>query len=194
MLLGKRGKRGNRSNRGQHGRRATRRLAIPIALTTVSAVALTGLAAAPSLAASRPGWADTDSLTVRVHALSPGAGQRYAAVILTNKTDTSVRTQGYVGLQLLNAHGGKVTTQVVRDPGSTPQLTLKPGQSVYTVLHWTVVPATGEPTKAEKNPTRLEVTPPDSYRHLTTAWTLGEVLQHGRIDITPLAMGTGPAA
>jgi len=52
--------------------------------------------------------------------------------------------------------------------------------------------AAGEPTKAEKNPTLLEVTPPDSRRHLNTAWKLGEVLQKGRIDITPLAKGTGP--
>ncbi|GGR08492.1 hypothetical protein GCM10010251_25130 [Streptomyces aurantiogriseus] len=54
------------------------------------------------------------------------------------------------------------------------------------------MPAAGEPTKAEQNPTRLEVTPPDSVHHLNTAWKLGEVLQKGRIDITPLAKGTGP--
>ncbi|WP_449342260.1 DUF4232 domain-containing protein [Streptomyces aurantiogriseus] len=71
-------------------------------------------------------------------------------------------------------------------------ITLKPGQSAYTRLHWGDVPAAGEPTKAEQNPTRLEVTPPDSVHHLNTAWKLGEVLQKGRIDITPLAKGTGP--
>lgn len=172
----------------------TRFLALPLALSTVATAAVVGLTTAPAQAATRPGWADTTSLSVHVRGLSPGAGQRYAAVVLTNKTDSAVRTEGYVGLQLRNARGEAVPTKVVRDPGRTPQLTLKPGQSVYTLLHWTVVPADGEPTKAERNPTRLEVTPPDAHRHLTTAWTLGEVLQHGRIDVTPLAKGTGPAS
>ncbi|MFJ5261427.1 DUF4232 domain-containing protein [Streptomyces sp. NPDC088387] len=170
----------------------TRRLATPLALTAVTAVAVVGLTAGTSQAATRPGWADTSSLSVRIRPLNPGAGQHYAALVLTNKTHKTVRTQGYVGLQLLGAHGKDVTTHVVRDRGHAAQLTLKPGQSVYTRLHWTVVPGNGEPTKAEKNPTKIEVTPPDSRHHLTTAWKLGEVLQKGRIDITPLAKGTGP--
>lgn len=171
------------------------------ALAAASALALVGLTAGVSQAAvasqsrttaARPAWADTSSLSVRIHALDPGAGQRYASVVLTNKTHKTVRTQGYVGLQLLNSHGKNVTTHVVRDSGHTPLITLKPGQSVHTTLHWTVVGAKGEPTKAEKNPTRVEVTPPDSRHHLTTAWKLGDVLQKGRIDITPLAKGSGP--
>ncbi len=170
----------------------TRAVVIPTALSALSAAALIGITASPSQAATRPGWADTSSLSVRVHALDSGAGQRYATVVLTNKTHRTVRTQGYVGLQLLNSHGTFVTTHVVRDHGRAKQITLKPGQSAYTRLHWGDVPGAGEPTKAEKNPTRLEVTPPDAYRHLNTTWKLGEVLQKGRIDITPLAAGTGP--
>ncbi|MGW0514288.1 DUF4232 domain-containing protein [Streptomyces olivaceoviridis] len=172
--------------------RRTRLLVAPAALSALSAVALIGVAAGPSQAATRPGWADTSALSVRVHALDSGAGQRYATVILTNKTHKTVRTQGYVGLQLLDAHGKDVPTHVVRDRGRAEPITLKPGQSAYTRLHWGVVAGAGEPTKAEKDPTRLEVTPPDSRSHLNTAWKLGEVLQKGRIDITPLAKGTGP--
>ncbi|WP_338704233.1 DUF4232 domain-containing protein (plasmid) [Streptomyces sp. Q6] len=168
------------------------RLVTPAALSAVVAAALVGVTAGPSQAATRPGWADTSSLSVRVHALDSGAGQRYAAVILTNKTHKTVRTEGYVGLQLLNSHGKDVATRVVRDRGRAVPITLKPGQSAYARLHWGEVPAAGEPTKAEKNPTRLEVTPPDSRHHLNTAWKLGEVLQKGRIDITPLAKGAGP--
>lgn len=168
------------------------RLVTPAALSALAAAALVGITAAPSQAATRPGWADTSSLSVRVHALDSGAGQRYATVILTNKTHKTVRTEGYVGLQLLNSRGKDVPTHVVRDEGRTPLITLKPGQSAYTRLHWAAVPAAGEPTKAEKNPTRLEVTPPDSRHHLNTTWKLGEVLQKGRIDITALAKGTGP--
>ncbi|MFE1197451.1 DUF4232 domain-containing protein [Streptomyces olivaceoviridis] len=172
--------------------RRTRLLVAPAALSALSAVALIGVAAGPSQAAARPGWADTSALSVRVHALDSGAGQRYATVILTNKTHKTVRTQGYVGLQLLDAHGKDVPTHVVRDRGRAEPITLKPGQSAYTRLHWGVVAGAGEPTKAEKDPTRLEVTPPDFRGHLNTAWKLGEVLQKGRIDITPLAKGTGP--
>ncbi|MFJ3672443.1 DUF4232 domain-containing protein [Streptomyces sp. NPDC090106] len=170
----------------------THHLVTPAVLSVLSAVALIGVTAGTSQAATRPGWADTSSLTVRVHALDSGAGQRYATVILTNKTHKTVRTQGYVGLRLLNSHGKEVPTRVVRDHGRTALITLKPGQSAYTRLHWGDVPAAGEPTKAEKNPTRLEVTPPDSYKHLNAAWKLGEVLQKGRVDVTPLAKGTGP--
>ncbi|GGZ02872.1 hypothetical protein GCM10010300_53570 [Streptomyces olivaceoviridis] len=170
----------------------TRRTRLFVAPAALSAVTLIGIAAGPSQAATRPGWADTSSLSVRVHALDSGAGQRYATVILTNKTHKTVRTQGYVGLQLLDPHGKDVPTHVVRDRGRAEPITLKPGQSAYTRLHWGAVAGAGEPTKAEKDPTRLEVTPPDSRHHLNTAWKLGEVLQKGRIDITPLAKGTGP--
>jgi len=170
----------------------TRHLAAPIALTAVTALTVVGLTAGTSQAATRPAWADTSSLSVKVRPLDPAAGNRYAVVVLTNKTDKSVRTQGYIGMQLLNAQGKDVTTHVVRDSGHAAELTLKPGQSVYTRLHWAAVPGAGEPTKAEQNPTKVEVTPPDSRHHLTTTWKLGEVLQKGRIDVTPLAKGTGP--
>ncbi|CAM5615203.1 DUF4232 domain-containing protein [Streptomyces aurantiogriseus] len=78
-------------------------------------MALIGVTAGTSQAATRPGWADTSSLSVRVHGLASGAGQRYATVILTHKTHKTVRTEGYVGLQLLNSHGKDVPTRVVRD-------------------------------------------------------------------------------
>jgi hypothetical protein len=168
----------------------TRPLVAPVTLSTVAAPAVVGIAAGPSQAATRPGWADTSSLSVRIHLLDSSAGQHYATVILINRTHKTVRAQGYVGLKLLNSHDTDVTTRVVRDPGRAVLLTLKPGQSAYTRLHWGDVPATGEPTKA-KNPTRLEVTPPNSYRHLTTTWKGGEVLQKGRINNTPLVKGTG---
>ncbi|MEU0950714.1 DUF4232 domain-containing protein [Streptomyces canus] len=171
------------------------------AIAAASAMALVGLTAGVSQASTasqartlvaQTSWADTGDLKVQIHALNAGAGQRYASVVLTNKSRKSVRTQGYVGLQLLNSAGKNVTTHVVRDPGHPKLITLKPGQSAYTELHWSVVGAKGEPTKAEKNPAKLEVTPPDSRHHLTTSWKLGEVLQKGRIDVTPLAKGTGP--
>jgi hypothetical protein len=170
----------------------TRRLATPLTLTAASAVALVGLAAGTSQAATQPPWADTSSLSVRIHALNSAAGNHYASVVLTNKTRHTVRTEGYVGLQLLNSRNKDVTTHVVRDRGHVAPITLKPGQSAYTRLHWSVVPGHGEPTSAEKNPSKLEVTPPDSRNHLTTTWKLGDVLQKGRIDITPLAQGSGP--
>ncbi|CAM5326279.1 DUF4232 domain-containing protein [Streptomyces canarius] len=173
--------------------RRTLHLLTPVALSALSAVALIGITAGPSQAATRSGWADTSSLSVCVHGLDSGAGQRYATVVLMIKTHKTVRTQGYAGLQLLNSRGRDVPTQVVRDRGRAELITLKPVQSAYTRLHWADVPAAGGPTKAEKHPTRLEVTPPDSLHHLDTPWKLGDVLQKGRIDITPLVKGTGPA-
>jgi hypothetical protein len=115
---------------------------------------------------------------------------------LTNTGSTSCRLQGFVGLQLLGANGGKLPTDVVRDHsgGSAELLTLAAHGTVWTRLHWGAVPSGKEPVSGacEGTPHKTEVTPPDSYTHLTVNWGFGAVCEGGRIEVLPLAAGHGP--
>jgi len=127
--------------------------------------------------------------------LSPGAGQRYAALVLTNRSGHPCQTFGYVGMQLLDSAGRPAPTRVTRArPPAPTVLTLAPDGSAFTVLHWTVVPGAGEPATGdcEPDPAAAQVTPPDETTQQVVAWTLGPVCQLGAVDTVALAGGAGP--
>ncbi len=94
-------------------------------------------------------------------------------------------------MQLLNAQGGALATDAVRDHTLTPQrIVLAPGAQAYAQLHWSVVPGTGDSgAPCSSAPARVEITPPDAYTHLTIRWAGGTVCEHGRIDVQPLVLG-----
>jgi hypothetical protein len=144
--------------------------------------------AAQSAAVPPCGTAD---LRVQIEQGSPGAGQRYAMLVLTNKSHRSCHTYGYVGMQLLNGRGGALPTDLVRDHSQTPhRIVLAPGAQAYTQLHWSVVPGTGDSgAPCSSAPARVEITPPDAYTQLTIRWGGGDVCEHGRIDVQPLTLG-----
>lgn len=147
-----------------------------------------GSAAAP--------WCRTGALSASVRPLNSAAGNRYAALVLTNDSDSACRTRGWTGLQLVKENGANVPTQVVRDRSRTPaMLTLAPGSAAWSRLHWTVVASGSDDASGACRPTpaELEVIPPDTYHHTDAAWRLGEVCDAGRIDALPLAKGAGPA-
>jgi hypothetical protein len=142
-------------------------------------------------------WCTTGALKASVRPLQPGAGQRYAALVLTNTSGTACRTRGYVGMQLMTAGGRKVPTDVVRDGSGSPVLVrLAPGGSAWSELHWTVVATGDEPTTGDCRPAAAtaRITPPDQYSGVSARWGLGPVCAGGRIDATPLAAGTGPSS
>lgn len=143
-----------------------------------------------------PGRCHTAGLAVTVRDLSPGAGQRYAALVLTNRSGADCTSYGYVGMQLLDANRRPVPTNLVRDRTPAPRsVLLLPGASAWTLLHWTVVPGAHESgRRCEPTPAYAEVTPPDETTQLVAAWLGGSVCQSGRIDTTALAAGTGPAS
>jgi hypothetical protein len=117
-----------------------------------------------------------------------GAGQRYATVALTNRSATTCAIYGYGGLQLLDAAKGPLPTQLRRvSPPAAGRLSLRPGASASSQLHWSAVPGTGEPVSAtcEPVPRFVRVIPPDEYGSLIVPWTLGPVCQHGAIDQQP---------
>jgi len=168
-----------------------RRLA-PLVGLALAAGAMAG-AGAPAAQAVPAPFCTADQLSVSVTPGSPGAGQRYATVILRNRTvGIACRIRGYVGLGLLGRSGRTVPTDAVRDH-SRPSRTvlLRPGQRAAANLHWTAIPGTGEPvySACEPTPVRLQVTPPDARVQLLTPWRFGPVCLHGRIDVRPLTRG-----
>ena len=155
-------------------------------------------AASPRATASNSGTASTGQcrtvdLAATLRAGSPGAGQRYATIVLRNTSGTPCTIHGYGGGQLLDAHGKPVPTTVVRDAGPVTTIRLVPGKVVSSLLHWTAISGNGEPQtgNCEPVPATLEVTPPNERTSLRVKWTLGPVCQKGRIDQQPFVAGAG---
>lgn len=144
-------------------------------------------------AEGRPPWCATDALSVSLSPGRPAAGNRYAALALTNSSGTDCRTQGWPGLQLTGADGEPVPTDVVRDRSRPSRpLTLAPGAAVSARLHWTVVPSEGDPADGKcPEPAGLRVIPPDERTAKRAAWELGTVCGAGEIEVTALAAGPG---
>ena len=152
-----------------------------------------GLAAAGSAgAAPATGRCSTADLSVQLKPGSPGAGQRYATVVLTSTSGHACTVRGYGGLALLGAPGQGVPTDLRRLPSPGPQtVSLAPGGSARSLLHWTVVPAGDEPgTACEPSATTVVVTPPDQTTAALVPWTFGPVCQHGLIQQTAYVPGS----
>jgi hypothetical protein len=147
-------------------------------------LAVSGLAVPPPAGAATTGSCRTADLSVQLEPGSPGAGQRYATVVLTNSGSRTCTVHGYGGVALLGAPGQGVPTDVRRVVDPPPQtVSLPRGASARSLLHWTVVPADDEPG-AECQPTAgaVVVTPPDQTTAALLPWTFGPVCQHGLIQ------------
>lgn len=122
---------------------------------------------------------------------SPGAGQRYATLTLTNKSAHTCVTGGYVGLGLLNGRGHEVATNAERiDFSAARTLYLRPGAKATSQMHWSVINGTGDTSRGPcfVAPRSILVTPPNSYISLRLRWRMGTVCERGTITITPLAI------
>jgi hypothetical protein len=121
----------------------------------------------------------------RVEPGEPGAGQRYARLVVTNAGGAACTLYGYGGLQLVDGSGRPVPTDLRRNEQPGPAMVrLAPGQSAAKNLHWTVVPGSGESDTGPCEPAAatISVIPPDETQPLRTAWNFGEVCGHGQID------------
>lgn len=115
----------------------------------------------------------------------PGAGQRYATLLVTNTGKVSCTLYGYGGLALLDKSGNALRTQLERRPNPGPKLvTLRPGAKAGKELHWGAVPGQGEPTSGpcQPEPAKISVIPPDERAPFEVAWSFGPVCQQGRIE------------
>jgi hypothetical protein len=143
----------------------------------------------PSPADAAPERCHTDELAAGLHAGSPGAGQRYATLRLTNRSERRCTIFGYAGAQLLRA-GRRVPTVIVRDRSRMPKrVTLRPGQHAAASWHWGAIPGASDAQSGPCQPLARSVliTPPDETRPLRRRWRFGRVCQGGRIDERPFS-------
>lgn len=127
----------------------------------------------------------TSELTGSLVPGSPGAGQRYATVVLENTGGHTCTVHGYGGIGLVNSAGAALPTQQVRVPSPAPTtVTLAPHGTVRSQLHWSAVPGAGDATNGPCQPTpaALQVIPPDETDHLSIPWNQGPVCEGGRIQ------------
>ena len=116
---------------------------------------------------------------------SPGAGQRYATIVLTNAGTRTCTVLGYGGVGLYAADGTALPTHQVRVPSPAPQTVLvRPGISVSSQLHWSVVAGAGDAQTGACQPVAatLRIIPPDETTALAVPWTGDPVCEGGTID------------
>ncbi|GAA2680907.1 MULTISPECIES: DUF4232 domain-containing protein [Actinosynnema] len=127
------------------------------------------------------------SLAGRFQPTDAGAGNRYGTFVVTNTGDRPCTLTGYSGLQLLDAAGRPVPTDLVRTgtPGPEP-VVVEPGASASANLRWTVVPTGDEPVEGpcEPQPASAAAIPPDETQPLTVTWVAGPVCGGGKIEIS----------
>ncbi|MBP2705306.1 DUF4232 domain-containing protein [Microbispora sp. RL4-1S] len=129
----------------------------------------------------------TTALKAKIDGQDAGAGQRYAALVLTNTSSSACWVYGYPGLIMIDSHGDALRTRVRRESARPHRVTLRPRASAHARLHWTVVP-NGAETRCP-SAARLMVIPPDETAHLEIPFRAAPC-DDGRIDVTPLAPGS----
>ncbi|MEV4184746.1 DUF4232 domain-containing protein [Streptosporangium canum] len=129
----------------------------------------------------------TGALAARVGAVDAGAGQRYAPLVVTNRSARTCWVYGFVGLIMIDRNGDALRTRTRRESVQPHRVTLRPGAGAHARLHWTEVPS-GRETRCPAA-ARLMIIPPDEVAHLEIPFTAA-VCDDGRLDITPMAPGT----
>jgi Ricin-type beta-trefoil lectin domain/Protein of unknown function (DUF4232) len=113
-----------------------------------------------------------------------GGGQGMT-LILTNHSSRSCYLYGYVGLGLLGGHltfPGPLPTHVTRISAPHRLVRLHPGGNAQALLTWHNSTLAGGWLEY---PQRVEITPPDAYRHLIGIWPKVPV-NSGQIAVWPL--------
>ncbi|HEX2132108.1 MAG TPA: DUF4232 domain-containing protein [Actinophytocola sp.] len=114
-----------------------------------------------------------------------GAGNRYANLVVTNKSQETCTLYGYGGLEFIDADGQPNPTDLVRTPNPGPSLvTLAPGQSAAKKLHWGVVPTGDEPATGPCQPPSagIRVIPPDDTQAFIVTYDFGSVCDGGHVE------------
>ncbi|KAA9373423.1 DUF4232 domain-containing protein [Microbispora cellulosiformans] len=138
--------------------------------------------------AKAPARCRTTGLRARVGRQDPGAGNRYAPLVLTNTSGRTCWVYGFVGLVLIDGRGDVLRTRTRRESVTPHRVTLRPGASAHARLHWTVVPTDHE-TRCPAS-ARLMIIPPDEVAHLEVPFS-ATICDDGRIDARPMAPGAG---
>jgi hypothetical protein len=127
--------------------------------------------------------------------IQPGdaaAGNRYAKLVVTNTGSADCTLNGYSGLQLLDAGGQTVPTDLERtaEPAPAP-VTLPPAGKASADLRWSVVPHGDEPQTADCEPvaTTAATIPPNETEPITMPWEYGPVCGGGHMTISAFYAG-----
>jgi hypothetical protein len=138
-----------------------------------------------------PGRCHTADLAASLQPGSPGAGQRFATLVLRNTSGRTCTVEGYGGIGLVAASGAPLPTHQDRVLPAPGTVALRPGGSARSQLHWSAVPGAGDATSGDCQPTAaaLQVIPPDETSPLSVAWTQGPVCEGGTIQQQPYAAG-----
>ncbi|MER5319459.1 DUF4232 domain-containing protein [Streptosporangium roseum] len=129
----------------------------------------------------------TGALAARVGAVDAGAGQRYAPLVVTNRSARACWVYGFVGLIMIDRNGDALRTRTRRESVQPRRVTLRPGAGAHARIHWTEV-RSGRETRCPAS-AQLMIIPPDEVAHLEIPFT-ATVCDDGRLDITPMAPGT----
>jgi hypothetical protein len=169
-----------------------------IAAGTSSAGTATGASAATTsrpaasssagrTSAPRADRCHTSELTGSLTAAGAGAGQRYATLVLRNTGRRVCTVHGFGGLGLAASDGSALPTHQVRSGAPAATVSLAPGASVRSALHWGAVNGPGDSSAGacQPSPATLRVIPPDETDALSLPWTQGPVCSGGTIDQHP---------
>ncbi|ROP38684.1 DUF4232 domain-containing protein [Saccharothrix texasensis] len=172
-------------------RQAADQSTIVVDTTTSAAAAPVPPSSPPATSAQDPATASgrctAAVLAGAVESTEAGAGNRYGKLVVTNNGAAPCTVNGYSGLQLLDAAGNALPTDLQRkpDPGPAP-VTLAPGAAAAANLHWTVVPTGDEPVDrpCQAEAAKAAAIPPDETQPMSLRWGLGPVCAGGKIEIS----------
>jgi len=127
----------------------------------------------------------SDELSGTIQPRDSGAGNRFALLVVTNKSQTTCTLWGFGGVELFDAAKSPIPTVAERNLDPKPVLvTLAPGFTAAKNLHWGVVATGDEPTEGPCQPasTGIRVLPPDETTPFEVAFEFGSVCGEGRIE------------
>ena len=154
----------------------------PVTTTTSTTPSLTGGETSPPNQDNR---CTAGLLSGTVEPQDAGAGNRYATLVVTNKSGQVCTLWGFGGLELLDVTKTVIPTQAERNLDPAPNLvTLQPGGTAAKNLRWGVIPTGDEPTEGPCQPpaTAVRVIPPDETKPFEVDFDFGSVCDHGRIQ------------
>jgi hypothetical protein len=117
--------------------------------------------------------------------LDAAAGNRYAELVVTNKTDRTCTVYGYGGLEFIDGDGKPTPTRLTRQPDPGPTVvTLPPGGAAAKKLHWGVVPSGNEPETGPCEPSSagMRIIPPDDTQAFIVTYEFGSVCASGHVE------------
>jgi hypothetical protein len=173
-----------------------------LGLILVGAGVAVALGPAASVSSATPAATRCHSSQLRVKLGPAGGALGHIGQLVSfeNASATTCTLYGYPGLQMLNAAGRPIRTQVLRGIAytvpSVPErlVNIAPGHEASFDLGYD--DATGYGNESCPTSARVELTPPNAYTPITVVWRMqpygGGTIQHlrcGQITVSPVFAG-----